>query len=231
MLRAATPHPGGLEGTAELVGPFSSPHVSLQGRERDPPLEVTAGHEARAGSEPLSSPYACPRFLASFRQPPDSRKVRERELQSPDAEPSAAPRWRGPGGAAPCLRATAAPCWRGPGSGSGAGAGAAFATAVVAAAEELAAEPVAEPAAELLLELTATAGADDRGAQFTRSVRELLEVKEDLEKQTKKALCALREQHGDELSGQWWVEQAAGGSNYYCALLEAGAHKGPRPAR
>ena len=166
MRRVATPHRGGLEGT-KLVGPLRGPRGSRQGREREPPLELTEGQGAGAGSEPLSSPYECPLFSASFRQPPDS-----------------------------------------PDSGS----------------------LLSKQGKEL--ELTAVAGADCRGTQPAQSARALLEAKADLEELTAKALRELRVQHGDELSAQWWVQQAAGGSDYYCALLEAGAHKDPsRPSR
>ena len=123
---------------------------------------------------PPSSPYDCPLFLASFREPPDSSQGRDRE---PSLELTAVA-----GGARLCLRR-----WY--------------------------------------------RRADGRGAQSVQSPRALLEVKADLEKQTAKALCELRERHGDQLSAQWWVRQAAGGSDYYCALLEAGAHKDPNPSR
>lgn len=123
---------------------------------------------------PPSSPYECPLFLASFREPPDSSQGRDRE---PSLELTAVA-----GGARLCLRR-----WY--------------------------------------------RRADGRGAQSVQSPRALLKVKADLEKQTAKALCELRERHGDQLSAQWWVRQAAGGSDYYCALLEAGAHKDPDPSR
>ena len=169
MRRVATPHRGGLEGT-KLVGPLRGPRGSRQGREREPPLELTEGQGAGAGSEPLSSPYECPLFSASFQQPPDS-----------------------------------------PDSGS------------LLSKQGKERDPP--------LELTAVAGADGRGTQFTQSAKALLEAKADLEELTAKALRELREQHGDELSAQWWVQQAAGGSDYYCALLEAGAHKDPSRSR
>ena len=162
-------HPGGLEGT-KLVGPLRGPRGSRQGREREPPLELTEGQGAGAGSEPLSSPYECPLFSTSFQQPPDS-----------------------------------------PDSGS------------LLSKQGKERDPP--------LELTAVAGADGRGTQFTQSAKALLEAKADLEELTAKALRELREQHGDELSAQWWVQQAAGGSDYYCALLEAGAHKDPSRSR